>query len=275
VKSRPYFAINHMVAPVLRLSELFDLARRIGAIGVELRNDLEQPLFDGLAAETVGRMSRDRRLRILALSEIKAFDRVTPACLATTAELVEAATACGAEAVSLIPCNDDEQLPATERKRRLCCALREYLPYFENTGITALIEPLGFDSASVRFKADVVNAVDAVGGNHVFRLIHDSFHHRLSGESEVFATMTGLVHVSAVKSSVLAIDQFRDHNRVLDFRSDRLNTIEQLRALQAGGYEGPISFEPFAPEIHALRNPFGLLRRSVNLIREHLDQAVC
>ena len=47
----------------------------------------------------------------------------------------------------------------------------------------------------------------------------------------------------------------RDPHRVLVDRDDRLGNIAQMRALLAGGYAGPFSFEPFALSVHALRSP--------------------
>jgi 2-keto-myo-inositol isomerase len=42
----------------------------------------------------------------------------------------------------------------------------------------------------------------------------------------------------------------RDPHRVLVDANDRIDNIGQLRALRAGGYSGPLSFEPFAASVH-------------------------
>ena len=48
------------------------------------------------------------------------------------------------------------------------------------------IEPLGFAESSLRLKREAVEAIDSVGGAHAFRLIHDTFHHAVAGERELF-----------------------------------------------------------------------------------------
>ena len=48
---------------------------------------------------------------------------------------------------------------------------------------------------------------------------------------------------------------------------DRLGNVQQLRALEAAGWHGPVSFEAFAPETIASRDPVGDLRRSMDFIR--------
>ena len=52
---QPKLALNHVTAPNLGWRELLDLAKRIGCSGVELRNDLDRPLFDGDDPEVVGK----------------------------------------------------------------------------------------------------------------------------------------------------------------------------------------------------------------------------
>ena len=67
--------------------------------------------------------------------------------------------------------------------------------------------------------------------------------------------MTGLVHISGVTDAAVSVPDMRDPHRVLVDRDDRLGNIAQIRALLAGGYAGPFSFEPFAPAVHALASP--------------------
>jgi 2-keto-myo-inositol isomerase len=101
----------------------------------------------------------------------------------------------------------------------------------------------------------------------VFRLVHDTFHHRLAGEAEIFPELTGLVHISGVIAS-LGIEALRDGHRVLVTEADLMGNIEQVRALIAGGYDGFLSFEPFAAEVQDLAEPAGAIRRSIELVRE-------
>jgi 2-keto-myo-inositol isomerase len=68
------FALNQMTVARLGYAALLDLAAGLGCVGVEVRNDLPQPLFDGIDPATAGAMARDRGLRILAVAEVKRFN---------------------------------------------------------------------------------------------------------------------------------------------------------------------------------------------------------
>jgi len=68
----------------------------------------------------------------------------------------------------------------------------------------------------------------------------------------------------------LALSEMRDGHRVLVDGRDRLGNVEQIAALRAGGYAGPVSFEPFAKEVHDLADPVGALRASMDFIRSGL-----
>ncbi len=47
---------------------------------------------------------------------------------------------------------------------------------------------------------------------------------------------------------------------------DLLGNVTQIRALRAAGYQGPISYQPFAPSVHALRDPKSALDASMEFI---------
>ncbi|MBW8283735.1 MAG: TIM barrel protein, partial [Rhizobium sp.] len=107
----------------------------------------------------------------------------------------------------------------------------------------------------------------AVDGTGVFKLVHDTFHHHLAGEPALFPAMTGLVHISGVTDPAVSVADLRDSHRVLVDSDDRLDNVGQIRALRAAGYSGPLSFEPFAPSVHALTDPRAAVRESIDYIR--------
>ena len=61
-----------------------------------------------------------------------------------------------------------------------------------------------------------------------------------------------------------------DGHRVLVGPKDRLGNVEQLRQLYADGYDGVVSFEPFAKEVHGLPDPIAAVRDSMAYMREAL-----
>ena len=58
-----HFALNHITAPQLGCAAFMDLAAELGCVGVELRNDLDRPLFDGLPPEDARQMAQEAQRR--------------------------------------------------------------------------------------------------------------------------------------------------------------------------------------------------------------------
>ncbi len=261
------FALNHMTAPRLGTEAFLDLAAGLGCVGVEFRNDLGRPLFDGADPAVVKAQVAARGLRFLALAEVKMFNDWSDAKRAEAQALMTIAVAAGAEAVSLIPRNDGVATGNGVRQKALKLALAELLPMLKAHGLKAMVEPLGFEVCSLRSKAEAVEAIEAVGGAGTYWLVHDTFHHHLAGGGRIFPEHTGIVHVSGVVEPGVAVADMRDGHRVLVDAADRLGNVAQIRALLDAGYGGPISYEPFAPSVHALDDAKPLLARSMEFIR--------
>lgn len=263
-------ALNHMAAPRLGWSDFLQLARRLGCTGVEFRNDLPGELFDGAAPEDVGASAKAAGLRILALAEVKAFNDWSDAKLEEAARLVKIARECGAEMVSLIARNDGKGMADGERQAELRTALSELKPLLQDHGLKGLIEPLGFEICALRDKGEAVEAIEAVGGKDVFRIVHDTFHHAVAGGGPVYADYTGIVHISGVADPGPEIAKLEDPLRVLVDKNDRLGNIDQLAELLEEGYGGPVSFEPFAPSVHGLADPYLALAGSFDFVESEL-----
>jgi 2-keto-myo-inositol isomerase len=265
------WALNHMTTPNLGYVDFLDLARRLGCVGVELRNDLDRALFDGVDPAQAGQMARDRGLRIVGLSQVYPFNSWSDAIAAEVRALIATAQAAGAETISLIPRNDGTGTAEGERQANLRVALKEIAPMLRETGMTALVEPLGFGRSSLRSKTELVDILTALDLLDHFKLVHDTFHHTLAGGGPIYAELTGIVHISGVVSPELTIDQMEDEHRVLVDERDRLENIDQIAALLAAGYDGPISYECFSPETHALADPYQAIKRSFEFIASQVQ----
>jgi 2-keto-myo-inositol isomerase len=267
------FAINHMTVPTLGWLEVIGLAARLGCAGVEFRNDFaSRRLFDGAAPEAVRDAAEAAGIRILALAEVKRFNDWSDAKRGEAAALMETARACGAEAVSLIPVNDGTGRANGERQANLRVALRELKPMLEDHDLIGLIEPLGFHICSLRSKEEAVAAIEGIDARERFRLVHDTFHHHLADGGPMFPGHTGIVHLSGVVDRRIGVSEMLDGHRVLVDADDRLGNVDQIAALRAGGYAGPFSFECFAPEVHALRDPEAALASSMQFVRSRLER---
>lgn len=265
-------ALNHMAAPTLGWDAFLRLAHGLGCIGVEFRNDLPGTLFDGADPRDVADKARALGLRILALAEVKRFNDWSDDKRTEAEDLMQIAKACGAEAVSLIPRNDGLGCGNGERQANLRVALRELQPMLQAHGLTGLVEPLGFEICALRYKAEAVEAIESLGAANTFKLVHDTFHHTLAGGGPIFAGHTGIVHISGVTDPSLSVAEMRDEHRVLVDADDRLGNVAQIEDLRRAGYAGPISFEPFAPSVHALADPARALAGSFQFISSRLAE---
>ena len=250
------FALNHMTAPALSLDAFFSLATSLGIAHVEIRNDLAgNAILDGTTPETVKDLAARYNVSILSINALQRFNEWTAARAVEAKELIDYAAACGAKALVLVPKNDGTGQADGERQANLRQALSALKPMLDAAGIIGLVEPLGFEICSLRSKREAADAIAAVEGLDTFRLVHDTFHHHLAGEPDLFADLTGLVHISGVEDASVGVPDMRDPHRVLVGDSDRLDNAGQIRALRTAGYAGPLSFEPFAPVVHGLSDP--------------------
>jgi 2-keto-myo-inositol isomerase len=265
------FALNHMAAPQLSVHGLFALAGKLGLSEVEIRNDIAgQAILDGTPAAAIRGMANEAGVVILTINALQRFNEWTADRAREAEALIRYAKDCGARAVILVPTNDGRRQSDAERAKNLRTSLSALLPMLKDNGVAGLVEPLGFASCSLRSKREAVAAINDVGGAGALRITHDTFHHHLAGEPELFPQLTGLVHISGVTDKMIGVEGMRDKHRVLVDRNDRIGNTEQIRALLAAGYNGPFSFEPFAAELRTLRDPAQAIGQSIKFIEAEL-----
>jgi 2-keto-myo-inositol isomerase len=264
------FALNHMTVAKQSFVELLQLADSLGMIGIEVRNDLPQPLFDGMDPAKAGDLAQEKGLRILAVAEVKRFNDWSNDKAAEALGLMKIARAAKAEAVSLIPRNDNLVMGEAERRTALRTALAALKPMLEDHDLIGMVEPLGFEICPLRYKIEAVEAIDALGATGRFKLVHDTFHHTLAHGGAFYPEHTGIVHISGVVDPSLSIKQMTDAHRVLVDGHDVLGNILQIKALRAAGWSGPVSYEAFATQTHESANPAQDLRASMDFIRSGL-----
>ncbi|MEQ5872726.1 TIM barrel protein [Sagittula sp. NFXS13] len=255
------FAINHISTPKLSVQDFFAMVRRLGSDKVEIRNDIPD-VMNTLAPGEVKAAAEAAGVTILSINALYPFNVWSGDLPARAETMADYAAACGAKALVMCPLNDGTSVSRDD----LVEALKNMAPILRERGLTGLVETLGFPVSSMRTKAEAIAAVEAAGGADVYKLMHDTFHHHLAGETEFFPEWTGLVHISGVTDPDVTVDDMLDAHRVLVDGDDRLENIPQIKALLAAGYDGPISFEPFAEEVHALDDPEAALRESIGFV---------
>ena len=203
----------------------------------------------------VKKLCGELELKIITINALQRFnDRAEhlEARVAELKELVAIAKAAGIDAVILCPVNDkDESRSCGQRMEDTVRALNVYGPVFEEAGVLGYIEPLGFTQCSLRYKGDAVEATKKSRHADSYRIVHDTFHHYLSHERELYPGMTGLIHMSGVLGGK-EMDDITDADRILVTDKDVMANKSQLDALIAGGYDGYCAFECFSPEVWEL-----------------------
>jgi 2-keto-myo-inositol isomerase len=262
------FALNHIAAPSLGAARFFALAGELGLTKVEIRNDLAGvPLADGTPAREVRQAAQAQGVTILTINALQRFNEWSDRREAEARELARYAKACGARALVLVPVNDASFRPGDEKRLEgLREALRHLKPILVENGLKGFVEPLGFVISSLRSKREALDAIDASGGESVFLLVHDTFHHHLAGEAALFPERTGLCHISGVTERGLALTSLQDAHRVLVDEADILGNVAQIEALRAGGYRGVFSFEPFAESVQRASDLKAKLEASMGFI---------
>ncbi len=258
-------SLSHILAPRQSPAQFFAMARALGVTDVEIRNDTPNVVGTVPAAE-VKAAAKAAGVNLLSINALYPFNVWNDERRAQTEKLADYAAACGAKALVMCPLNDGTPVAQAD----VVAALKAIKPILVERGIQGLVEPLGFPVSSLRRKADAIAAIQAAGGEGVFKLVHDTFHHHLAGETEFFPEWTGLVHISGVADPEVAVDDMLDAHRVLVDQQDRLGNVAQIRALQAAGYKGPFSFEPFASEVQELAEPEAALADSMGWLREQV-----
>lgn len=259
------FAMNHIAAPKMGLVAFFEMARRLGTTEVEIRNDLPDVLSEWTPAY-VRAAAEDAGVTILTINALYPFNLWSGDLPARAERMADYAAACGAKALVMCPLNEGRAVAHTQAVE----ALDALKPLLKARGLTGLVEPLGFPVSSLRTKAEAITAITEAGDDGTYKLLHDTFHHHLAGETQVFPNRTGLVHISGVTDPAVAVEDMLDAHRVLVDAADRLGNVAQMKALLAAGYAGPFSFEPFAEEVHALPDPEAALAESMAYLRAQL-----
>lgn len=236
-------ALNQKTARHLSYGHFLNLAKELGCIGVEPRNDLGRPLFDGISPRPAGSMARERGLRLLGLSEVYPFNDWSDERANAVQALIDSADESGAETISLIPRVDGSGTEDGIRQQVLRDVMREMLSMLKGRKVLALIEPIGFASSSLKDKAELVEAIEAVGGPMKFKLVHDTFQHAIAGGGPIFPQYTAMVHISGISDPAPALNGTLDARRVLVDHNDRCGTVEQIEAFLDAGYAGAFSFE--------------------------------
>ncbi len=253
--TQPNFSLNRIMQPDLSLSDFIQFAADCSASGVEIRNDLADPsLLGGESPDSIRKKSGECGIEIVTVNALQRFNDPTlfKEKIPELTAMMEAAISVGCRRIVLCPVNDPgDKRTADQQQRDLVSALNRYAELFEKYEMIGLVEPLGFDICSVRYKRQAVDAISETQLSRFYQIVHDTFHHYLSGEKDSFPRETGLIHASGVYAGKTMSD-ITDDDRVFVDDKDIMDNKGQIAGLYGAGFEGLFSFEPFSPIIQRL-----------------------
>lgn len=247
--------LNRIIKPQIPLEAFLKFAADLGIKYVEVRNDLtDKGVLDGLSDAAVQKAFTQTGTKPVTINALYPFEdaKVLKENIEKLKGLIGEAKRIGCPQIVLCPLNDasDKRSP-TQRADELATALTAFGPLFAGANMIGLIEPLGFAICSLRTKKAALEAVAQCKYPQSFKLLHDTFHHYLSGETEFFPRQTAIVHVSGLlpgkpKAAIT------DEDRILVTKEDVMDNRGQVAKLLEGGCTAPISYEPFSSHVRGL-----------------------
>jgi len=254
------FGLNRIMCPTLDMEEFFQLTNELGLNWVELRNDINGGnIIGSYSIQEIRDLAKQYHIQICSINALQRFNNLEE--IDKTKEelnsLLTLAKNINCQAIVLCPMNeeDDHRCPE-EQVHETIYILKELINVFEDFGIMGYIEPLGFNSSSLSSVITAMKIMKEVGYKG-YKIVYDTFHHAIGPDGlnllarEYDIQFTGLMHISSITAEI-PIDQYQDKYRNMDFSRDRMNNKEQIEFLVNRGYQGIISFEPFAEEIQKL-----------------------
>jgi 2-keto-myo-inositol isomerase len=250
--------LNRVIKPQIPLEEFLKFAAALGIRYVEVRNDFtDKGVLDGLSDAALQMAFNKTGVKALTINALYPFEdvKVLKGNIEKLQGLIAEAKRINCPQIVLCPLNDanDKRSPA-QRADELVAALNAYGPLFAEAEMIGLVEPLGFAICSLRTKKSALEGIARCHYPESYQLLHDTFHHYLSGETEFFPKQTALVHVSGVLAGKTK-RAITDEDRILVNKDDIMDNRGQVAALLDGECTAPISYEPFSPQVRELPLP--------------------
>ena len=262
------FALNQIIFPDLPFKDFLTFSKRLNVKAIEIRNDIETNLIKENEPIKVKSICEDNDIIILSINALQKFNIWNKDRENEFISLCKYADKANINAIVLVPVNDGSIKSKKEQIQLLEHSLININKIINNFNVIALVEPLGFNQSSLRFKSLTANVIKSLQSNK-FKIIHDTFHHALAEEKEFFPSLTGLVHFSGVSNMYKNIELNDDHRSIVD-DEDILENIYQIQTLSKSNYSGYFSFEPFSNILINDKNMFKIVNSNFKFINSKL-----
>jgi 2-keto-myo-inositol isomerase len=267
------FAMNRTCAPQLPLADFLKLAKGAGVGAIEIRNDIEgQEFMDGTEPAVILDQLQVADMKIASVNALQRFNDWSTQREAEAKFLMGYAAKLGAPGVVLCPVhNPDHGWSPADAEKNLRNGLKQLRPILLDLGIKGYVEPLGMKGSTMKKQSMAVAAIADIGGWDAYELCFDTFQFFRSGDTVLFPDHIGLAHMSGIVRKDLIPGELTEPDRVLIEAIDRVENIKQLRALQAAGYSGYVSIEPFNTDVQQSEDLQVKLRDSFARVRAGLS----
>ena len=262
------FALNQIIFPDLPFKDFLTFSKRLNVKAIEIRNDIKTNLIKENDPIQIKSICEDNDINILSINALQKFNIWNKDRENEFISLCKYADKANINAIVLVPLNDGSINSQKEQIQLLEHSLININKIINNFNVIALVEPLGFNQSSLRFKSLTANVIKSLQSNK-FKIIHDTFHHALAKEKEFFPSLTGLVHFSGVSNMYKNIELNDDHRSIVD-DEDILENIYQIKKLSKFNYKGYFSFEPFSSSLITNKNIFNIIINSFNNISSNI-----
>lgn len=249
------FSLNHILSPSLSIKNFIKLSKKTGTQNIEIRNDLPNIKIVNEDPYLIKKISTKLKIKILTINALQKFNIWNKEREEELLFLCNFAKKCNCKGIVLVPLNTGDYTEYKERKKLLNNSLKNIEVILNEYGLTGYVEPLGFKTSSLSLKIEVAEAIDLISSKSTLKIMHDTFHHFLSGEENIYPKLTGLVHISGVSNNKLKISEMRDDDRELIDEKDIIKNLDQMKSLITNGYKGIFSFEPFSKKIQNIDDP--------------------
>ena len=262
------FAINQIITKYSKFEDLIYLAKQLRINKIEIRNDIKENLLLENKPLEVKDLCDKNKIKILSINALQKFNIWNNEREIELLKLCNYASKANIWAIVLVPLNDGSALNQTDQIDLLKISLRNISKILNNYDLTGLVEPLGFMQSTLRKKSLVIQVIEEFQITNI-KLLHDTFHHKLSEENNFYINTTGLVHISGVSN------QFKDHKLTDDYRTviennDLIENINQIKKFLKSGFNGVFSFEPFSEKFINDVDKLNLTQKTFDFILSNL-----
>ena len=261
-------ALNQIILPEAPFSDFIYFAKKLDVDAIEIRNDIRTNLIKENDPLQVKEECEKNSIKILSINALQKFNIWNSDRKDELISLCKYADKANIDYIVLVPLNDG----SINSENNIYQLLKNSLIHINNVlkdyNVNGLVEPLGFNQSSLRYKSLAVEVINNLQIDNI-QLLHDTFHHKISNDYNFFPSLTGLVHFSGV-SNIYKDINLEDNHRSIVNKLDIINNVDQIKKFVKENYNGYFSFEPFSRDLIYNKNILKIVKNNFDYIKTSL-----